>query len=306
MSIKDYLISDRIKDGAASYFSINEILAHSLIAQTCLAYILDLENLTVIDYQSTQEPFPLALYAAEYWISHMSLAHDDCRGTIAWELMTLVFSSNEHDSAHWVGLRGPFSTTLQAAAYHGHNGIVLALLEQGENVNQYGGFIGSALQAASLRGHEETVSLLIAKGADINAVVGGWGTALGAAALGGHSNIVRYLLDSGADVNAQAGQKSSASSVQPLTYRGHDISRLVFDRGSDAPASSDHITDVGDIVPTRITKVLDVDERGRLFDGALQAASLGGHEDILRMLLESGADVNAVGGGCLGTASTLR
>ncbi|KZP03908.1 hypothetical protein FIBSPDRAFT_1055009, partial [Athelia psychrophila] len=38
MSVKDYLVSDRLKNSAASYFCINAMLAHSLITKTCLAY----------------------------------------------------------------------------------------------------------------------------------------------------------------------------------------------------------------------------------------------------------------------------
>ncbi|KZP27831.1 hypothetical protein FIBSPDRAFT_655367, partial [Athelia psychrophila] len=38
-SVKEYLISARIKTGAAAFFAINERLSHSVIAQTCFAYL---------------------------------------------------------------------------------------------------------------------------------------------------------------------------------------------------------------------------------------------------------------------------
>ncbi|KAF7976112.1 hypothetical protein HWV62_7545 [Athelia sp. TMB] len=69
MSVKEYLISERIANGPAAYFSINARIAHSFLAQTCLAYLLYLgtiESLTTATIQS----FPLACYAAEHWFDH--------------------------------------------------------------------------------------------------------------------------------------------------------------------------------------------------------------------------------------------
>ncbi|KDR83296.1 hypothetical protein GALMADRAFT_58158, partial [Galerina marginata CBS 339.88] len=40
----------------------------------------------------------------------------------------------------------------------------------------------------------------------------------------------------------------------------------------------------------------DVDAQGGIYGNALQAASSGGHETIVRLLLENGADVNVWGG----------
>ena len=45
-----------------------------------------------------------------------------------------------------------------------------------------------------------------------------------------------------------------------------------------------------------LEKGADVNAQGGLHGNALQAASLGGHEAIVKLLLEKGADVNAQGG----------
>jgi hypothetical protein len=68
MSVKDYLISRH--QVAATGFSINEKLSHSLIAKTCLAYLLQFESLDMLDLYPVYK-YPLAEYAAEYWVRHV-------------------------------------------------------------------------------------------------------------------------------------------------------------------------------------------------------------------------------------------
>ena len=68
MSVKEYLLS-QYQVGATA-FSINERLSHSLIAQTCLAYLLQFNHLDILNW-NTIGNFPLAEYAAKYWISHL-------------------------------------------------------------------------------------------------------------------------------------------------------------------------------------------------------------------------------------------
>ncbi|KAF7973998.1 hypothetical protein HWV62_13613 [Athelia sp. TMB] len=53
MSVKDYLVSERIKNGAASFFGINATLAHTKITATCLAYLLHLGSRSSFDDEAT-------------------------------------------------------------------------------------------------------------------------------------------------------------------------------------------------------------------------------------------------------------
>ena len=69
-SIKEYLMSDDLLRGAASFFHFTAELSHSLIAQTCLAYLLQFDTHTFNPLYQVIFSSPLAEYAARYWIFH--------------------------------------------------------------------------------------------------------------------------------------------------------------------------------------------------------------------------------------------
>jgi hypothetical protein len=70
LSIKDYLLSEQICHGVSSCFRISETIAHAYISQTCLAYLLQFKRLDALN-PSNIGFFPLAQYAAQYWIFHL-------------------------------------------------------------------------------------------------------------------------------------------------------------------------------------------------------------------------------------------
>lgn len=228
VSIKDYLVSDRIKDGKASDFGFTYSSANAVVAQTCLAYIIHLESLSLAELE--EENLLLAPYAATNWIDHMILANEDHDGSVTWTLMTNLFSLTKGASARWVHIAG-FSTALQFASFHGHQAIVQVLLEMGEEVNDSGERVGSALQAASSQGHETIVRFLLDKGADVNAVGGVYGSALQAASAGGYVETVRLLLERGADANLRGGLFGSG--LLAAKSINHDaLVKLLLEKGA--------------------------------------------------------------------------
>src|ERR1700730_14487787 len=74
MSVKDYLLSQHHL--AVTGFDLNEKLSHSLIAKTCLAYLLQFETLDMLN-RNTIGKYPLAQYAAEYWVMHVHCGAED-------------------------------------------------------------------------------------------------------------------------------------------------------------------------------------------------------------------------------------
>jgi hypothetical protein len=88
MSVKDYLISrHRV---ASTGFGINERLSHSLIAKTCLAYLLQFENLDMLN-QNTIGRHPLAQYAAEYWVMHVHFGAEESTDIQQEKLIMTLF-----------------------------------------------------------------------------------------------------------------------------------------------------------------------------------------------------------------------
>ncbi|KAF7985911.1 hypothetical protein HWV62_43816 [Athelia sp. TMB] len=286
MSVKEYLISERIRGGAVSFFGINETLAHSMITQTCLAYLIQLGSLPYIN-ESTLKSFPLAPYAAKSWMAHMRLGCPENAQTK--HLMHRLFSLEGNILNNWVRLEdadtdwfdpdrsnhAKASTDIAPPLYYassvGVEGVVQQLLKSGEDVDARGGRFGNALRAASYGGHLEIVKLLLEKGADVNLQGGELGNALQAASYRGHYEIARLLLEKGAHPNAKGGDYDNA--LQAASYEGHvAVAELLLARGADVNAN------------------------GGRYGSSLQAASYGGHITVVQCLLKNGADVNATGG----------
>ncbi|CAM9763513.1 unnamed protein product [Ascophyllum nodosum] len=123
----------------------------------------------------------------------------------------------------------------------------------------------SPLMSAAAQGRTEACKVLIAKGNDVNAMANSGGTSLMFAAGAGHTEAAKVLLDAGADVNARL--KATAEFLEQARQLAQAIAE-----GGDEPTGDDaHRDDVT----------------------ALMVAAQGGHEDVLRLLLERGADVRA-------------
>ncbi|KZP03973.1 hypothetical protein FIBSPDRAFT_657023, partial [Athelia psychrophila] len=276
MSIKDYLVSERLQNGPASYFSIEATLSHSLITKTCLAYVFYLRSCHSIT-GSILKSFPLCRYAAEYLTNHMRLGGGEDEHVS--QMMACLFSLDGRALANWVRLDDPdtfhfpqfrshlrkpsaeIAAPLYYACIHGLQRVAQQLLIDGAPLNAKGGHCGNALQAASKGGHDTTVLLLLEKGADVNLQGGYNGNALQAASFCGHDAIVRLLLQQGAEVNAQGGYWGNA--LQAASQRGHIIIvRLLLEQGAEVTA------------------------QGGFYGTALQAASEGDHIIIVRLLLE--------------------
>jgi ankyrin repeat protein len=105
------------------------------------------------------------------------------------------------------------------------------------------------------------VQLLLEAGADVNIPRRDDGTALQVAAGGGHYELVQILLAEGADVNAQGNVAEEKLSTNRFIEKSHF----------------------------------------KDYENALQAACANWHHQIVELLLDSGADINARNDDC-GTA----
>jgi ankyrin repeat protein len=148
---------------------------------------------------------------------------------------------------------------LHYALAGGHEETVLVLIEAGADVNLIGKSTGeTALQIASRSGYSKTVQALIAAGADVDA---GNGRALRYALAGRHEGIIRTLIEGGADVNLKGMGETALEAASRLGYT--NIVQMLVAAGADVNAG-----------------------KGR----ALQYALAGGHEGVIRVLVDAGAE----------------
>uniref|UniRef100_A0A2K5EJ07 Ankyrin repeat and SAM domain-containing protein 6 n=1 Tax=Aotus nancymaae TaxID=37293 RepID=A0A2K5EJ07_AOTNA len=139
----------------------------------------------------------------------------------------------------------------------------------------------TALQFAAAGGHEPLVRFLLRRGASVNSRNHyGW-SALMQAARFGHVSVAHLLLDHGADVNAQ--NRLGASVLTVASRGGHlGVVKLLLEAG----AFVDHHHPSGEQpgLGSSRDEPLDIT--------ALMAAIQHGHEAVVRLLMEWGADPN--------------
>ena len=195
-------------------FSFNEELSHSVISQTCLAYLLQFKTFKSLDVD-LYTFFPLANYAAQNWIRHARyIGKQRSQSTAVFMLMMKLLTDENTTFLNWVRLcdiddydirdlqkqRVKIAKPLYYASMAGLAEAACALLEMGVEINAQGGRYGNALQAALYGGHEAIAKLLIENGADGNAQGGYYGNALYAASHRNHEAIAKLLIEKGADV----------------------------------------------------------------------------------------------------------
>ena len=200
----------------------------------------------------------------------------------------------------------PDATLLCYAAYHGHVAIVRELLSvPGIDVNLAQHFGGTPLYLAAQRGHATVVDLLLsARGINPNLAVLVGATPLCIAAEKGHEAIVESLLkfpsiqvdacrDDGVTPLLMATQKGNPGVVE-LLLRADARVNVTFADGT-APlhvAVNKGNFDVAEVLLR--SSEIRVNQRTETLVTALAVACRHGHKELVRLLLENGADPNMV------------
>ncbi|KAH8696324.1 hypothetical protein BGW36DRAFT_428337 [Talaromyces proteolyticus] len=228
-------------------------------------------------------------YVAEYWTFHMREANVEVGDVIP----SLLEVCDPHSSRcqvwfniYWLKVHKDTPnnfTTLMVASYFGLNPIVKYLLENGEkrNTNIKDGKYGrSALSWAAGNGFSLTVKLLIhpyrTSGSRSKVFLPPWQveidsvdnysqTPLSHAAWNGHADIVRQLLDAGAEIVS-----TDSIGGTPLSYaicNGHEAVVQLLVKGERTSKS--------DIIKSLHFPAVEL-----------------GHEAVVRLLFENGADPN--------------
>jgi len=220
-------------------------------------------------------------------------------------------------------------SALHLAASAGNVEIARVLITAGANATSATTLLGwKPLHMAAQNGHADMVDLLIARGADPNVADTLGTTPLMLAAQAGSAKTLAVLLDAGADPNARETAKGETALMFAAAYGRVEASTVLLDRGADwrpttkvfdwtkLPKDDPRLA-IGDAHPIKTTKAqaavrpMPEDEeeesggRGVLrppsyidivgTQGGLSAmmfAARQGHGEIVRTLVEHGADVN--------------
>ncbi|KAJ7059381.1 ankyrin repeat-containing domain protein, partial [Mycena amicta] len=298
-SVKEFFLSERLNSmPSISLFQIEAEKAHTIIAASCLAYLLWAGHTINSDECEMQDQYPLIQFSIEF------ADYTQLNGVSSnvHDMLVALFIENSPPWRFWAPLTchhsdAPVGSPVYWAARLGYSDVMQLLCQQGADIGADHGFLGNTLQAASFRGHLEVTRMLLEYGADVNKQVvsyemsyfrasnallqphgeplrikiGRYSNALQAASVEGHRDVARLLLEHGANINVQGGHYGNA--LQAASAGGHvDIALLLLERGADINAQGGH------------------------YGNALQAASAGGHVDVALLLLEHGADINAHGG----------
>ena len=309
-SVREYLLSKRAQTGPASAYSIEMAAANTFILNTCLAYVLSFTQ-SVIDAYLVREDFPLASYAALFWIEYMKSSSEAKTSA----LITKLFQDSKGNTyRNWLSLLVAGSNS---NPYLNHpRQSTVRMLSGGTNENW--SCFAPPLVWASALGLTALVRQLLATDNEVNVNQSGVSgvSALAIATHEKHSGIEEILLSRGGDVSETYEEEDSRKNElfrAPLYYAARfgdhkSLEILLRDRtrygrpGWKLEIALEGAADFGAVgsVHQLINAGVDVNALGREYGCALDAASQRGHPEIVRMLLDAGADPNLLGGryGC--------
>jgi len=213
-SVKEFLTSDRLAkyNGDVSHFHIMPEPAHTTLTQACLGALLQLDGSA--NNEKVDDRFPLARYAARYWVEHAQF------GNVSGSLrvqdgMCRLFDYDKSSFASWRQLynidsdwyyfsqfgRAPGSPLYYASLCGFRDLAAHIIAEHPEQVNAESGINHSPLAAALHKKHFDVAELLYQHGAVVDVTGYINRTPLISTAMDGFTDRARWLLAHGANAN---------------------------------------------------------------------------------------------------------
>jgi hypothetical protein len=182
LSVKDYLLSDRIKSSRLSYFALETKMANRLIAQVCVTYLMHLPfSKGCCDWNTLQtrlHEWPFYHYAVHHWPYHIKLCGESFDDK-TWNLLHRFFETKKLPESGnygaWVTALIPGDQNchetepLYYAASFGIPSVIKRIVKSDRtlHIDKPGGrSLSSPLLVATYRNHPEAVKLLLEAGAD--------------------------------------------------------------------------------------------------------------------------------------------
>ena len=245
LSVKEYLISEQVRNSPLSYYHLDKKLADFAISRDCLVYLLQFGTVDCLCDQS-EASISFGRYAAKYWTNHAQ-SDDGVIQNDVQELVTKLFSSPGVCFNNWIALfdvGGGYGYSLRTSYNVPHRlyyasllGLVrtvnvLFLSSSLADVDMAGGLFGSALASASVFGQKEVVQILLENGANVNMEGGRDGSALASASTFGQKEVVQILLENGAEVN-MVGRFHGSALASASAFGEKDVVQILLENGAD-------------------------------------------------------------------------
>ncbi len=284
-SVKEFFTSGRLltsEVGSIRHYHISLDDAHTILARACLAVLLELDDNVNKKRVAT---FPLAFYAANYWIEHAKF--EDVASRVQ-DVMECLFNPKKPYLTAWVWIYDADRRRFRLS--------IDALTERPSPLE------ATALYYTALCGFSGLVNcLIVTHGEDVNAKCGRHGSPLHAASYKGHLDVARLLLDHGANINLRdnfretplvtAYRRRNIEAMQLLLKHGADPDVRYYAFGLISHEAS--YEGQAEVILLLLGHNAHVNARSGTTRTALHWASEWGNVEVVRLLLEHGADVNA-------------
>ena len=268
-SVKEFLTSDRLSTSSLdiSHFRVLPDPAHTVVAKACLGILLLPEDTDAY----IGDRSPLISYAAYFWADH---ARFEELGTCFEEGMRRLFDPAQPHLKTW--LRCYYSVE-HAPFFLGYN---------------HYQHCGSSLYYASLCGFRDLVAHFISEDSQhVTGQVGRNPTPLVAALSRGHLDIAELLYEAGADLEPRNCFNMTLLHAASLDGRV-DVANWLFEHGVSTNSQQDNHETPLHLAQVNVRMSVNaVEDNNRT---PLHLASRAGHFDMVRELLQRGADVSAL------------
>lgn len=286
-SVKEFITSKEHKGIFTQ--SLEKFTANESIIGIITAYMLSLKDTDVKHYK-LKETYHLADYCAEHWVDHARIVEENSPN-FRQRLLELFSNKESWFFCNKIyNLGGPYDNWTCKVGWP-------------ESIVE-------PLYIASSSGLKYLVKDLLLRGADINADGGKFGTALRVACQEGHPDIARILIESGADMDIACGWHPSTALVTAIDNDLFDLACLQIHHGANLGIRGYLFEHAGDnlvesyplhlacikgareVIKALTSKKADVNVIDEKYGAALKILSMRGYKDLVKLLLDNGADID--------------